>query len=78
MLVDELHLQCKLFQSAYAHLEDAADHWIKMSRGEDFDRKVAPLDILNWCTACLASMSAIRHLLVSGRSDQSLMSAAAY
>jgi hypothetical protein len=69
MLVDELHLQCKLFQSAYAHLEDAADHWIQMSRGQDFDRKVPPLDILNWCTACLAAMSAIRHLLVTGRSD---------
>jgi hypothetical protein len=69
MLIDELHIQCSLFQRAFSHLEDAADHWIKMSRGEDFDRKVPPLDILNWCTACLAAMSAIRHLLVSGRSD---------
>ena len=28
-----------------------------------------PLDILTWCTGCLAAMSAIRHLLVSGRVD---------
>lgn len=55
------------FQRAFAHLEDAADHWIKMSQGEDFGRKVPPLDILNWCTACLAVMSAIRHLIAAGR-----------
>lgn len=67
MLIDELHLQCLLFQRAFVHLEDAADHWIKLARGEDFDRRVPPLDILNWCTACLSAMAAIRRLISSGQ-----------
>jgi hypothetical protein len=67
MLIDELHIQCMLFQRAFAHLEDAADHWIKLARGEDFDRKVPPLDILNWCTACLSAMAAIRRLVAAGQ-----------
>lgn len=65
-LVDELHIQCRLIEVYGAHLEDAADHWIKMERGEDFDRKVPPLDILAWCTVCLAAMAAIRRMLFAG------------
>lgn len=69
MLLDELHIQCRLFERNIERLEDAADHWIKMNRGEDFDRKVPPMDILAWCTVCLSAMAAIRHLIVSGRSN---------
>lgn len=65
-LVDELFIQCRLIEVNGARLEDAADHWIKMERGEDFDRKVPPLDILAWCTVCLAAMGATRRLLFAG------------
>lgn len=68
-LLDELHFQCRLFQRNFERLEDAADHWIKMERGEDFDRKVPPIDILAWCTVCLSAMAAIRRLVVAGPRD---------
>ena len=68
MLLDELHIQCSLFERNVARLEDAADHWIKQARGEDFDRKVPPMDILAWATVCLSAMAAIRRLLHSGQS----------
>ena len=66
MLLDELHIQCRLVQRASVQLEDGADHWVKLAHGQDFDRKFPPLDILAWCTVCLAGMAAIRRLLVDG------------
>lgn len=66
-LLDELHTQCMLIQRAATQLENGADHWIKLSRGEDFDRKFPPLDILAWCTVCLAGMTAIRRLIIGGK-----------
>jgi len=68
-LLDELFIQCSLLQANGTRLEDAADHWIKLERGEDFNRKVPPLDILAWCTVCLAAMAAIRRLLYAGSSS---------
>jgi hypothetical protein len=69
MLLDELSIQCSLISGNGARLEDAADHWIKMERGEDFDRKVPPIDILAWCTVCLAAMAGIRRLLIGGEKN---------
>lgn len=71
-LVDELFIQCRLIEVNGARLEDAADHWIKMERGEDFDRKVPPLDILAWCTVCLAAMAAIRRMLFAGANSPAI------
>jgi hypothetical protein len=73
MLLDELFIQCTLFEVNVARLEDAADHWIKQARGEDFDRKVPPIDILGWSTVCLSAMAAIRRLMHSGQSRDPLV-----
>ncbi len=66
ILLDELLIQCHLISASGAKLEDAADHWNKMALGQDFDRKVPPIEILAWCTVCLAAMAAIRRLLFGG------------
>jgi hypothetical protein len=64
ILLEEVQIQCMLFENNCARLEDAADHWIKLSHGEDFDRSVPPIDVVAWATVCLSAMAAIRRLLV--------------
>jgi hypothetical protein len=70
LLLDELHTQCMLFEYNVVRLEDAADHWIKLMRGEDWDRKVPPIDILAWATVCLSAMAAIRRLILDGQAKK--------
>ena len=66
VLVEEILIQCSLFTANIVRLEDAADHWMRIARSQDFDRKVPPIDILTWATVCLSAMAAIRRLIITG------------
>ena len=66
ILLSELHIQCSLFQRYAEHLESAAQHWIDIGKGIDDGKKSAPLDIVAYCTVCLAAMAAIRRLIIAG------------
>lgn len=70
MLLAELHIQCSLVKKAKERLQTGAEHWIKMSRGQDFDNTFSPLEILSWCTVVLSGMASIRHLVVVGRDEK--------
>ncbi|MEW6658215.1 MAG: hypothetical protein AB1424_06120 [Thermodesulfobacteriota bacterium] len=69
MFLIEIHIQCMLVERYADKLEQGAQHWIKLEGGEDFDGEAAPIDILAWCTVCLAAMAAIRRLVVAGESN---------
>jgi hypothetical protein len=73
ILLEELWIQCLLFERNVDRLEDGADHWMKQSIGQDFGRSVPPIDMLAWATVCLSSMAAIRRLLVAdGKSPKAI------
>jgi hypothetical protein len=64
ILLDELWVQQTLFDRNYRWLIGAADHWVKLARSQDFDRVMAPIDIVGASTLCLSTMAVVRRMLL--------------
>lgn len=68
VLLNEVHIDCVVFEANFEHLRLAAERWIALSHGHDpgDEDGAAPVDIVGYCTTCLSCLAALRRLLVSG------------
>ena len=76
LFLDELGLQCQLFNRGIAALEEAAKHWQAVEAGIDDGQTVPPLKIIADCTVCLSSLAAIRRILYPNQSSANTKSRA--
>jgi hypothetical protein len=66
LFLRELSIQCSLFSRAIERLEEGAEHWRAIDRGEDDGKTFAPIEIVAQCVVCLAALAAIQRILFIG------------
>lgn len=67
IFLSELKTQCDLVKRYGARLRDAASGWQVKTFGNHENDRVAPIDIVAWCTVCLSSMGVIQRILFAGK-----------